>query len=110
MHRKCINYVFPFTIDTFHNQVATFTGGGQLEWREVESGNLPSARDFLRAALVDNVIYVIGGYEYGDDDITLITSILAWDSSTEYWQHVGDLAVGRYEHAAVAVPSSIIEC
>ena len=72
----------------------------------METGNLPSARAGLRAAVVDNVIHVIGGF----DGLTPLTSILAWDSSTESWQHVADLSVERLEHAAVAVPSSMIEC
>ena len=99
MHQLCFP---PIIIDTFHTQVATYTGGSLLEWREVETGNLPSGRYGLRAAVIDNVIYVSGGNHDS-------TSILAWDSSTESWQHVGDLAVERSQ-AAVAVPSSIIEC
>ena len=97
-------HVLSFTTDT---QVATYTGGSQLEWREVESGNLPSARYELRAAVVGNVIHVTGGT---NDDHKYFTSILAWDSSTESWQHVGDLAMARTYHAAVAVPYSMIEC
>ena len=72
----------------------------------METGNLPSARYYLRAA-VDNVIHVTGGR---DRDNNYFTSILAWDSSSESWQHVGDLDVGRCFHAAVALPSSMIEC
>ena len=93
-------------LHTFHTQVATYTGGSQLEWRVVKSGNLPSSRKDLRAAVVDNVIYVTGG-ENGDFDE--LTSILAWDLSTESWQHVGDLSVKRDQHAAVAIPYSMIE-
>ena len=104
MHQLCFP---PIITDTFHTQVATYTGGSLLEWREVETGNLPSARWGLRAALVDNVIYVAGGYDEFDNKLA---SILAWDSSTESWQHVGDLSEWRYEHAAVAVPYSMIEC
>ena len=99
------NKLISFTTDTFHNQVASYTGGSQLEWRYVESGYLPSARIGMRAALVDNMIYVTGGYEYGNE----LTSILSWDPSTESWQPAGDLAVARHSHAAVAVPSTIIE-
>ena len=95
-----------FTTSTFHTQVATYTVGSQLEWRLVESGNLPSARASLRAAVVDNVIHVTGGY----DEHNYFTSILAWNSSSESWQDVGDLAIERSSHAAVAVPSSMIEC
>ena len=86
--------------------MAFYTGGSQLEWREVESGKLPTPRMALRAALVDNIIFVTGGW---DDDHNGLTSILSWDPSTESWQQAADLAVGRYRHAAVAVPSAIIE-
>ena len=98
--------VLSFTTDTFHTQVATYTGGNLLEWTEVESGNLPTPRWGLRAALVDNIIHVTGGYGHPN----YFTSILAWNSTKESWQNVSDLAVGRYYHAAVAVPSSMIEC
>ena len=86
--------------------MAIYTGGSQLEWREVETGNLPTPRYYLRAATVDNIIFVTGGL---DDDINGLTAILSWDPSTESWQPAGDLDVGRYRHAAVAVPSSILE-
>ena len=87
--------------------MAIYTGGvSQLEWREVETGNLPTPRDFLRAATVDNIIFVTGGWDYA---VSGLTSILSWDPSTESWQEAGNLKVGRYWHAAVAVSSSIIE-
>ena len=99
--------VFSFTNDTcYTNQVAIYTGGGQLEWRE--TGQLPTARDGLRAAVVDNIIYVTGGLD-GDSSDDYLTSILSWDPSTESWQYVGDLKVARSDHSAVAVPSPIIE-
>ena len=66
----------------------------------METGELPTGRARLRAAVVENIIYVAGGS---------LTSILRWDPSTESWQEAGDLKVGRSFHAAVAVPSSIIE-
>ena len=91
--------------DIFNNQVATYTGGSQLEWREV--GQLPSGRYGLRATIVDNVIFVTGGLGDGGNDLT---SILSWDRSTESWHAAGDLAVERSSHAVVAVSSSIIEC
>ena len=88
------------------NQVAIYTGGeSQLEWREVETGHLPTARSNLRAAVVDNIIYVIGGH----NGYYSLTSILRWDPSNESWQQAGDLKVARSHHAAVAIPSSIIE-
>ena len=99
---------FPNT-QTNNIQVATYTGGSVLEWREVEGGDLPEPRFGLRAAVIDNVIHVTGGCDFDFDDNQL-TSILIWDSTKESWQHVGDLVVARNIHAAVAVPSSMIGC
>ena len=84
------------------NQVAIYTGGSQLEWRE--TGQFPTARYWLQAVVVDNIIYVTGG-----SDGNYLTSILFWDPSTESWQEAGDLKVARHTHAAVAIPSSILE-
>ena len=92
------------------NQVAIFTDGSQpLEWRE--TGQLPTTRLGLRAAVVQNVLYVTGGLE-GDDSEIYLTAILSWNPSTETWQTAGELSLGRAYHAAFAVPSSILstEC
>ena len=78
-----------------------------LEWREVEGGQLPSARDGLRATLVDQTIYISGGYKTPPNG-DYHTSIMSWDPVAESWQPAGNLFVGRGEHAAVAVPSSTI--
>ena len=43
--------------------MAVYSSGSQLEWREVEGGQLPSQRAGLRATLVDNVIFVTGGWD-----------------------------------------------
>ena len=82
-----------------------YTGANQLEWREVETGHLPTPIFGLRAAVIENQIYVTGGGSHNG----LHTEILRWDPSTESWQHAGDIAVKRFRHAAVAIPSSIIE-
>ena len=87
--------------------MATYSSGSQVEeWREVEGGELPSPRAGLRATLVGDILFVTSGV----DDNNELTSILSWDPVTESWQAAGDLAVGRYEHAAVAVPDSLITC
>ena len=57
----------------------------------------------MRAAVVDNILYVTGGQV---DDKSVITSILSWNPSTETWQQAGELTMGAAGHAAVAVPSS----
>ena len=84
--------------------MAVYSSGG-LHWREVEGGELPSARSGLRAAMVGDVLHVTGGWDVND-----LTSILAWDPVAESWQDAGELNVARNYHAAVAVPDSIIQC
>ena len=75
----------------------------------METGQLPTPRRGLRAAVVDNILYVTGGHGDGHDFYIDYMTILFWNSSTETWQLTSELAVGRERHAAVAVPSSIIE-
>merc|ERR1712083_972060 len=87
-------------------EVAVYSSGG-LDWREVDGGELPSARTDPRAAMVGDVLHVTGGRA---DVFDFLTSILAWDPDTESWQDVGELNVARFEHAAVAVPDSIVKC
>lgn len=88
-------------------EVATYSSGGQLEeWREVEGGELPSTRTGLRATLVGDILFVTGG----KDNSYYFTSILSWDPVAESWQSAGDLAEARFNHAAVAVPDSLITC
>ena len=87
------------------NQVAVYSAGSPLVWREVEGGELPSPRQGLRATVVGEVLYVTGGY-----DGNPLTSVLSWNPAGETWQEVGNLAVGRAHHAAVAVPVALINC
>ena len=87
--------------------MAVYSSGSQLEWREVGSGELPSRREGLRATLVGDVLFVTGGL---DEDYNYLTSILSWDPVAESWQAAGDLGVGRYSYAAVALPTSLVEC
>ena len=72
----------------------------------MEGGELPSPRSSLRATVVGDVLFLTGGV----DDHGVLTSILSWDPVAESWQPAGDLAVGRFVHAAVAVPTSLVEC
>ena len=92
---------------TFLSQVATYTSGVPLQWREVETGNLPTPRYHLRATTVDNIVYVTGGYD-GD----YLSSILYWNAATESWGLAGYLSVARAYHGATAVPSALLssEC
>ena len=56
--------------------------------------------------MVGDVLFLTGGV----DENNVLTSILSWDPVAESWQPAGDLAVARYSIAAVAVPTSLIEC
>ena len=85
--------------------MAVYSSGSQLEWREVEGGQLPEPRSGPRATSVGEILFVTGGYDGND-----LTSILSWDPVAESWQQAGDLAVARFDHAAVAVPTSLVEC
>ena len=101
---NCTKYLLSFF--SFLPQIATYTSSSALSWRIVETGDLPSGRRGLRAAVVENVLYVTGGIYDGYD----LTAILSWDPVQEKWTHAGDLKVARYYHAIVAIPSNAIEC
>ena len=93
--------------------MAVYSSGGELEWREVEGGELPSPRSGLRATLVDDLLFVTGGQQDDEHNPTTknyLTSILSWDPVAESWAAAGKLNVGRDYHAAVALPSSLVEC
>ena len=90
-----------------HNQVAVYSEDSPLVWRDVEGGKLPSPRLGLRATVVGNHLYVSGGRDENNIDLT---SVLSWNPAGHSWQKVGDLAVARYGHAAVVVPKSSIRC
>ena len=85
--------------------MAVFSSGSQLEWREVEGGQLPAPRSGLRATLVGETLFLTGGL---DDNGASLTSILSWDPVAESWQQAGELAVARRAHAAVAIPKSVM--
>ena len=78
-------------------QVAVYSADTPLFWRKVEGGELPSPRLGLRATVVGDVLYVTGG-KLGYNN--LLTSVLSWNPAGETWQEVGNLAVGRFYHAA----------
>jgi len=102
-----------------YTQVAVYSHGGELEWRTVDGGSLPMARSGLRATLVDDILYVTGGYyayrtgeAENENEHFYLKEILAWDPVGETWSPVGMAEVGRDGHAAVAVPRSFFasEC
>ena len=78
----------------------------------METGQLPSKRVDLRATVVGNILFVTGGYPglCDDDDLDCYPSVLSWDPVAETWHYVGELSVQRYNHAAIAVPKSVVEC
>ena len=89
------------------NQVAVYSAGSPLVWREVEGGELPTSRIGLRATVVGNNLYITGGK---DGNNIYLTSMLSWNPAGETWQEVGNLAVARAYHAAVVVPAEVVSC
>ena len=92
-----------------NNQVTFYSSGSELQWRELEGGELPSARFGLRAALVGDLLYVFGGYgDEEDNPERLLSSILYWDQVALTWQEAGQLSKPRAYSAVVSISSSVI--
>ena len=82
---------------TYYNDISSELA---LQWEEV--GHLPRPSYGLRASVIENTIFVTGGSGQPD-------SILSWNSMNQSWTKEGTLSVGRYQHAAAAIPLSIIQ-
>ena len=87
--------------------MAVYSAGSPLVWREVEGGDLPTPRRGLRATVVEDALFVSGGM---NSNWNVLSSVLLWNPAGQTWQEVGNLAVGRDFHAAVAVPASFMDC
>ena len=75
-----------------------------MEWRLAEFD--PLRRRGLRAATVDNILFVMGGWGHPGHEYPY--PVYSWDMFTETWQEAGNLTVPRAFHAVVAVSPSII--
>jgi len=84
----------------YSTEMADYSAGSQLVWRKVEGGELPSQRQGPQATVVNNVLYLSGGFD-GDKELT---TVLSWDPAGQTWKEAGNLTVPRSWHAAVAVP------
>ena len=115
-------------------QVLLVTGGynnndGRLDSTEVMEGNartwrltapLPSAREYLRAAVLDNKIFLFGenilcyiniehlivSYNVYNDHIfaggyvgSYLSDILQYNTTSHTWEEVGQMKEARYKHA-----------
>ena len=70
-----------------NNQMTSYSSDSELQWRELEGGQLLSARFGLRAALASDLLYVFGGYgDEEDNPERLLSSILYWDQVALTWQ------------------------
>ena len=74
-------------------QVAVYSAGSPLVWREVKGGDLPTPRRGLRATLVEDALLVSGGM---NSNWNVLSSVLLWNPAGQTWQEVGNLAVARY--------------
>ena len=87
--------------------MAVYSAGSPLVWREVEGGDLPTPRRGLRATVVEDALFVSGGM---NSNWNVLSSVLLWKPAGHAWQEVGNLAVARYLHAAVALPATVMDC
>ena len=97
------------------NQVAVYSAGSPLVWREVEGGELPSPRYGLRATVVGDNLFLSGGWTGRSEGSSIVghflTTVISWNPAVQVWQEVGNLAVARDQHATVAVPNALfIQC
>merc|ERR1712154_574205 len=68
-------------------------------WRP--AANLPSARSALRAASLDNKVFLFGGE---DSSWSSLNSILFYDTTRDTWQPAGNMTVPRAYHAVAVFP------
>merc|ERR1719471_1059277 len=67
-------------------------------WRP--AANLPSPRSGLRAASLDNKVFLFGGRK----GRSYLDSILSYEPDTDTWQEAGTMTVPRYQHAVAVFP------
>jgi len=68
-------------------------------WRP--AANLPSARWGLRAASLDNKVFLFGGW---DSSGSYLDSILFYNTVKDTWQPAGNMTVSRAYHAVAVFP------
>jgi len=84
------------------------TAGGSLDSTELmvdfkpwrPSANLPSTRVGLRAASLDNKVFLFGGTNIWSD----LDSILSYEPDTDTWQKAGTMTLPRAYHAVAVFP------
>ncbi|MCB0156641.1 MAG: hypothetical protein KDD83_00800 [Caldilineaceae bacterium] len=84
---------------------APFQADGTLgAWEEMK--NMPEARNFTRAVVVDNRVYVVGGYQDGGTFGEVFVADL-WAGGITQWREILPLPDSVYRHALVAYNGSI---
>merc|ERR1711936_801587 len=68
-------------------------------WRP--AANLPSARPGLRAASLDNQVFLFGGVHSSESPLD---SILFYNPDSDEWQPAGNMIVPRWKHAVAVFP------
>ena len=98
-----------FRTDTGHPRSnvwrAAFQADGTLgAWEAMK--NMPEARNFTRAVVVDNRVYVVGGYQDGGTFGEVFVADL-WAGGITQWREILPLPDSVYRHALVAYNGSI---
>jgi len=71
-------------------------------WRP--AANLPSPRFGLRAASLDNKVFLFGGSQAGNRSASYLNSILSYEPDTDTWQEAGTMTLPRRYHAVTVFP------
>lgn len=84
---------------------AAFLADGSLgAWEEME--RMPEARNFTRAAIIDDRIYVVGGFQEGGTFGEVYVADL-WAGGVTQWREITSLPDSVYRHALVADNGSL---
>ena len=92
--------------------MAIYSSSSQLEWREVEGGQLPSATVWsfgLEATLLDQTLYVSGG-STGSPDFDYSTSILSWDPIAGFGNQLAIWLLGEATMQPLPFVHQLLRC
>mmetsp|Transcript_6980 Transcript_6980/g.22440 ORF Transcript_6980/g.22440 Transcript_6980/m.22440 type:complete len:341 (+) Transcript_6980:51-1073(+) len=68
------------------------------EWEEEAVAPMPTARGFVRMAMLDGKLYAVGGF---NDDDRHLSSVERYDPAANAWEAVAALATARFAHVIV---------
>ena len=76
-------------------------------WSMVPDLNLPSARYYFGATVVDKTVYLAGGNDYQTQHTLNTVLALDLENTQEGWKSIPSMKVARARHSAIAVQGKI---